>query len=70
MTKEHALIDAQSRAERSGIIWNVIQIKRSFFTKTTYETVGNAHIEQHKSLYKSGHFKVIETFEPSEILEP
>ena len=64
MTKQHAIIDAQSRAERSGLSWHVIKIKKTLL-RSSYDTVTQDHVDNYSHLYKSGKFKVIETFEPT-----
>ena len=68
MTKTDALVDAKARTERTGIAWRVIRIKKSFFQRPSYDTVSDHHLITHKSSYKSGLFKSIERFEPSETL--
>lgn len=63
MTKPEAIQDAKDRMERTGLIWCAIKIKLGWF-KYTYDTVSIHHQTTHKALYKSGKFKVIDTFEP------
>ena len=54
MTIKQAKQDAQSRANRTGLYWWVIQL-----SDKTYEAVQSEHLVTHKDKYKAGIFKVI-----------
>lgn len=73
MTKKEAIQDAEARMKRTGLVWMAILIRHNrwwvnlyrWVTNTRlFDTVSEHHKEQHEGLYKSGHFKIINTFTP------
>ena len=54
MTVEEANIDAQARANRTGLYWFVVRLEDK-----SHESVQAHHLITHKAKYKAGIFKVI-----------
>jgi len=54
MTLNEAKIDAQERANRTGLYYWVIRFKDN-----TYETVQGEHLITHKKKYQEGIFKIV-----------
>ena len=74
MTKEQALIDAQARADNTGLTWHVIAINAVPIWPfkaigRTYDTVSEHHVINNNHLYKSGKLESIQKFEPATIPE-
>lgn len=75
MTKPEAIQDAKDRAERTGLIWNVILFREGFWINLyrwicsiqEYETTSEEHYTFYKELYVSGKFELIETICPIEL---
>ena len=64
MNLEEAIIDAQGRANRTGLNWWIIKMKDN-----THEAVQDHHLITHKAKYNDGTFKIIgERYSPQSII--